>query len=64
MQRRGRPADEDVQVDAICHHCGKLLCRTHQYARIDEVFSQGGRAGPAEAVHCIDCQVLPGHRVP
>jgi hypothetical protein len=62
--RRIEATDEDVQVDAICHHCGKLLCRTHQYARIDEVFSQGGRAGPAEAVHCIDCQVLPGHRVP
>jgi hypothetical protein len=56
--------NEQARVDAVCHHCGKLLCRTHQQARIDEVFSQVGRAGQTEAMHCIDCQALPGHRVP
>ena len=62
--RRIEGTDEEVRVDAVCHHCGRLLCATHQRERIDEVFGQGGRAGQVESVHCVDCQALPGHRTP
>jgi hypothetical protein len=62
--RRIEDTNEQVRVDAVCHHCGKLLCQAHQQALIDEVFSQGGRAGQTESVHCVGCQALPGHRVP
>jgi hypothetical protein len=54
-------SDEDVKVDAVCHHCGKPLCQRHRRLRIDEGFSRTPRARRPDSVHCTTCQYLPGH---
>lgn len=45
-----------LAVDAVCHHCGKLLCRDDQYRLQDPSFR--GQFGSREriAVHCRDCR--------
>jgi hypothetical protein len=55
-----------VVVDAVCHHCGKPLCRAHQVnVVLDDAFTASGltavglAALPAlqglGAVHCDSC---------
>lgn len=41
-------------VNAVCHHCGKLLCRRHQVALLDSAF-KGKRSVPPVAIHCAAC---------
>lgn len=49
-----------VVVDAVCHHCGKTLCRSHQQFVIDDAFAATGSGGliPLDriAVHCESCR--------
>lgn len=44
-----------VVVDAVCHHCGKLLCRAHQNTIIDDAFDTGSEPATIRAMHCQDC---------
>jgi hypothetical protein len=45
----------DWKIDAICHHCGKPLCRDDRVEIADNAFSSAGSAGPT-AVHCRACK--------
>lgn len=45
----------DIRVNAVCHHCGKLLCREDQRVFPDPAFAVGGDSAGAEAVHCREC---------
>ncbi|MFJ1762957.1 hypothetical protein ACIOD2_21780 [Amycolatopsis sp. NPDC088138] len=52
---------EKVVVDAVCHHCGKPLCRDHQViVGQDEAFAPAAPEEPAlrdrSAVHCESCR--------
>jgi len=43
------------KIDAICHHCGKPLCRDDRIEIADNAFSSVGSAGPT-AIHCRACR--------
>lgn len=45
-----------THIDAVCHHCGKLLCRDDQKLLPDLAFSAATGEIGAEAVHCRDCR--------
>lgn len=45
-----------VVVDAVCHHCGKTLCRSHQIEITDDAFDKDSGMGSYRAVHCHDCR--------
>ncbi|HET6289346.1 MAG TPA: hypothetical protein VFG15_21680 [Amycolatopsis sp.] len=52
--------EKGVAVDAVCHHCGKPLCREHQViVGIDEAFAAPPEVlpipGNRSAVHCDTC---------
>ncbi|MEV4051749.1 hypothetical protein AB0J55_11240 [Amycolatopsis sp. NPDC049688] len=53
-------SDGKVLVDAVCHHCGKPLCRSHQQSVIDDAFAatDSTRLIPVNriAVHCESCR--------
>jgi hypothetical protein len=53
-------SDGKVVVDAVCHHCGKPLCRSHQLAVLDDAFAVTESDGliPVDriAVHCESCR--------
>jgi hypothetical protein len=44
----------DNRIDAVCHHCGKLLCRDDRVLIADLAFA-GGRTDQV-AVHCRLCK--------
>jgi hypothetical protein len=50
----GRAEDRPKQflVEAICHHCGKLLCPTHAHRVPDNAF----HGGSTQATHCATCR--------
>ncbi|WP_410674059.1 hypothetical protein [Amycolatopsis sp. cmx-4-68] len=52
--------DGKVVVDAVCHHCGKPLCRDHQQPLIDDAFATSESDGliPWDriAIHCESCR--------
>jgi hypothetical protein len=47
------------QIDAVCHHCGKPLCRDDQLRIVDNAFSAA-----AIAVHCAACKARYHARAP
>jgi hypothetical protein len=47
--------DRNTRVDAVCHHCGKALCRFDQRIFPDHAFAAGSGSIGAQAVHCRDC---------
>lgn len=48
--------DGDVNINAVCHHCGKPLCRRDRVEFIDSAFSlEYGVTGRA-AFHCRRCR--------
>jgi len=52
--------DDEVAVDAVCHHCGKPLCREHQVVvLLDDAFAPVGLKDPVLQnlfpVHCDSC---------
>ncbi|MHC1560632.1 hypothetical protein ACR9E3_16875 [Actinomycetospora sp. C-140] len=62
--REERP-DGKVIVDAVCHHCGAVMCRDDQYVLWDtDVLGRATRG--RWAVHCSSCRrehhrfALPG----
>ena len=45
-----------TRIDAVCHHCGKPLCREDRVLIADVAFAAfAGEAG-TEAVHCRPCK--------
>jgi hypothetical protein len=52
----GRKEDRVVRVDAVCHHCGKLLCRDDRIEIADSAFASTlGQLG-LTATHCGGCK--------
>ena len=47
--------DGTVRMNAVCHHCGKLLCQGDQRKLLDPAFAVGGDSRGVEAVHCREC---------
>ena len=43
------------RIDAVCHHCGKPLCREHRIDIADNAFSRTAMAVP-RAAHCYPCR--------
>jgi hypothetical protein len=64
--REERP-DGSVRVEAVCHHCGALLCDEETYV-VWDTDVLGSPAGGQWAVHCWACRhewhrfALPGRR--
>ncbi|MBB5851102.1 hypothetical protein ACFQ05_37400 [Amycolatopsis umgeniensis] len=55
-----REGEEEVVIDAVCHHCGKPLCGRHQkVVETDEGFAEPRSDAPVSvirsAVHCETC---------
>lgn len=51
-----RREDKQFRVDAVCHHCGRLLCRDDRVEIADIAFSSApGKLGQA-ATHCRQCK--------
>ena len=51
--------DDSVIVDAVCHHCGKPLCRRDQWmVTVDEAFAdtEFETVWSRQAVHCDACR--------
>jgi hypothetical protein len=44
-----------TKIDAVCHHCGKPLCRDDRVEIADNAFNSVGLTGP-KAVHCRACK--------
>jgi hypothetical protein len=44
-----------ARIDWVCHHCGKLLCKSCCKAVYDGGFARSD-AQPVRAVHCADCR--------
>ena len=53
---REDPKDRQTRIDAVCHHCGKPLCRDDQIWIADFVFAEGHGAIGREAAHCRSCR--------
>ncbi|WP_290054904.1 hypothetical protein [Amycolatopsis solani] len=55
-------------IDAVCHHCGKRLCRQHQLAVVDDAFAATDSDGliPTDriAIHCESCRRAHHARAP
>jgi hypothetical protein len=49
------PEDSVNRVDAVCHHCGKPLCRQDQVLIPDEAFAPASGPSDRNAVHCRPC---------
>jgi hypothetical protein len=53
--REGRK-DRNTRIDAVCHHCGKPLCRGDRVEIADYAFAgAAGKLGQV-AVHCWPCK--------
>ena len=48
--------NKKTRVDAVCHHCGKPLCRDDRVLIADFVFASESGAIGREAVHCRPCR--------
>ncbi len=47
---------QGIRIDAVCHHCGKPLCRDDQQIIPDLAFAAASGEAGAEAVHCRSCR--------
>ncbi|WP_433261772.1 hypothetical protein ACQPZF_27730 [Actinosynnema sp. CS-041913] len=45
-----------VFIDAVCHHCGKPLCRHDRVRIVDEAFAESDRHSAQLALHCKECK--------
>lgn len=48
--------DKQTRIDAVCHHCGKPLCRDDRLLVPDRAFAPTPGEVGAEAVHCRSCK--------
>ena len=44
------------EMFAVCHHCGKPLCKAHGVVIADDDFSTADPPFVREAVHCLGCK--------
>jgi len=51
-----QPERGGVKVDAVCHHCGKLLCASDRIWIHDDAFAVDSRETTAVAAHCKSCK--------
>lgn len=54
----GGTNNKTTAVTSVCVHCGKPLCKYHEYEIVDDAFAEVPDA-PTEddaAVHCKDCR--------
>ncbi len=47
---------DDTDIDAVCHHCGKLLCRRDRVLINDDALSRHDGLIARAAFHCQDCK--------
>jgi len=47
--------DDRRLPNAVCHHCGKLLCRADQRVIADVAFDPAGGEADQTAIHCRAC---------
>lgn len=47
--------DGEIMIDALCHHCGKPLCKKHRISIEDDAFSNTSTLS-RQAFHCADCK--------
>lgn len=43
-------------IDAVCHHCGKPLCREHRIEIADLAFAGVSEPISQVAIHCQKCK--------
>jgi hypothetical protein len=53
-----REGEEGIRIDAVCHHCGKPLCRDDRVVLADPAFAPGPRGAFPVAAHCQACKSL------
>jgi hypothetical protein len=47
--------DASNKIDAVCHHCGKLLCYEDRRLTADAAFASTSGDSGQVAVHCQAC---------
>ena len=47
--------EDEVVVDAVCHHCGRPVCRTNRFLITDDTFAAEPGTPPAASFHCKEC---------
>lgn len=52
----GQPETSGRKLDAVCHHCGLLLCRECRVVLVDDAFGGPLIAPDRTAVHCRACR--------
>lgn len=50
------PESKGKPIDAVCHHCGRPLCREDRVLIPDLVFAATPGEVSAQAVHCRSCR--------
>ena len=48
--------ERGCRIDAVCHHCGKLLCRDDRVLIADFAFASASGEADQAAVHCRSCK--------
>lgn len=48
--------DNDVSISAVCHHCGRPLCKSDRHLINDDVFSSLPDQATPRAYHCEACR--------
>jgi len=54
----GVKEQQEIKIDAVCHHCGKLLCSKHRIQLVDNAFGNEPGLTGRQAYHCNDCKTL------
>jgi hypothetical protein len=52
----GQPETSGRKLDAVCHHCGVLLCQECRIVLVDGAFGGALVAADRTAVHCRSCR--------
>lgn len=47
---------EQIKINTVCHHCGKLLCDKDRIEIIDDAFADSDGAASNKAFHCRSCK--------
>ena len=53
-----REEEDQIRINAVCHHCGKPLCRDDRVLIADIAFATAPGETRQEAVHCKACKRL------
>ena len=58
-----RPEGDRLKINAVCHHCGTLLCSRHRIDLPDGAFRRSTMSLPRSAAHCHKCAEAYHHVV-